>query len=78
MLKEINKKENPVVFMFWGNFARSKKSLINVNGKNHLVLEAAHPSPLSASRGFFGCNHFKLCNEFLKDHGCREINWGIR
>ena len=76
VLKEINKKENPVVFMLWGNFARSKKFLIK--GENHLILEAAHPSPLSASRGFFGCNHFKLCNKFLKDHGYREIDWKIK
>lgn len=76
VLKEINKKESPVVFILWGNFARSKRSLIK--GKNHLILEAAHPSPLSASRGFFGCNHFKLCNEFLKNHGCQEINWEIK
>lgn len=76
ILKAIDQKDSPVVYMLWGNFARSKKSLIK--GENHLILEAAHPSPLSASRGFFGCNHFKLCNEFLKDHGCREIDWEIK
>lgn len=76
ILKAIDQKDSPVVYMLWGNFARSKKSLIK--GENHLILEAAHPSPLSASRGFFGYNHFKLCNEFLKDHGCREIDWEIK
>lgn len=76
ILKAIDQKDSPVVYMLWGNFARSKKFLIK--GENHLILEAAHPSPLSASRGFFGCNHFKLCNKFLKDHGYREIDWEIK
>lgn len=62
-----------LVFMLWGNFARSKKTLINEN--KHLILEAAHPSPLSAHNGFFGCNHFKLCNEFLEKNGQKGIEW---
>lgn len=76
VLKLLDQKSEPIVYILWGNFARSKASLIK--GKDHLVLEAAHPSPLSASRGFFGCNHFKLCNEFLKEHGCKEIDWKIK
>ena len=55
--------ENPVVFMLWGGNARRKKSL--VTNPKHLVLEAAHPSPLSAYNGFFGCGHFVKANEFL-------------
>ena len=69
----INEKDEPCVFMLWGGNARAKKSLIT--NKNHLVLECAHPSPLSAFNGFFGCNHFKLANEFLKNHEISEINW---
>ena len=53
--------------MLWGGNARAKKALIT--NKNHLVLECAHPSPLSAYRGFFGCNHFKKANEYLEKHG---------
>ena len=60
----LGRDERPKVFMLWGSYARSKKALIE--SKNHLILEAVHPSPLSAYRGFFGCGHFKMCNEFLK------------
>ncbi|MDY6065119.1 MAG: uracil-DNA glycosylase [Finegoldia sp.] len=65
----------PIVFMLWGNNARSKKDLIK--GENCLVLESAHPSPFSANRGFFGNNHFIKANEFLKEHGLEEIDWQI-
>ena len=61
------------VFILWGSYARSKKSLIT--NPSHLILESAHPSPLSAYRGFFGNNHFRLCNEFLKAHGYPPIYW---
>lgn len=61
------------VFMLWGNFARSKAPLIDCN--KHLILESVHPSPLSASRGFFGCNHFILANEYLSKHNLAKINW---
>jgi uracil-DNA glycosylase len=67
-----DQKEN-VVFMLWGNFARSKKTLIN--GDKHLILEAPHPSPFSAHSGFFGCNHFKQCNEYLESKGLEPIIW---
>ena len=63
----------PKVFMLWGSYARSKKALIE--NPSHLILESAHPSPLSASRGFFGNGHFKKCNEFLKAHGEKPIIW---
>ena len=69
----INAKEEPVVFMLWGGNARAKKAL--VTNKKHLVLECAHPSPLSAWNGFFGCNHFVLANEFLKKNGYAELDW---
>ncbi len=69
----INAKSEPVVFMMWGGNARAKKTLIT--NKNHLILECAHPSPLSAWNGFFGCNHFILANDFLKSKGLKEIEW---
>lgn len=69
----INEKDRPVVFLLWGGNARAKKALIT--NPKHLILEAAHPSPLSAWNGFFGCNHFKRSNEFLKEVGEREIDW---
>lgn len=69
----LNCDENPKVFVLWGSYARSKKKLIT--NKNHLVLESAHPSPLSAYRGFFGNNHFNLINEFLRKNNYKEIMW---
>ncbi len=63
-----------LVFMLWGSFARSKKSLID--STRHLVLEAAHPSPYSANNGFFGCRHFSKANAFLVQHGLEPIDWG--
>ena len=69
----LGRDERPKVFMLWGSYARSKKALIK--SKNHLILEAVHPSPLSAYRGFFGCGHFKKCNEFLKQTNQKEIIW---
>ena len=73
LISAINDKENPVVFMLWGNPAKSKERLIS--NPAHLVLEAAHPSPLSAYRGFFGCGHFKIANEFLEDNNMSPIVW---
>ncbi len=72
----LNEKSTPVVFMLWGGNARAKKSLIT--SKQHLVLECAHPSPLSAYNGFFGCDHFKKANEFLKINGLNTIDWARR
>jgi len=68
-------KEN-LVFMLWGSFARKKKILIAQN-KNHLVLEAPHPSPLSAHRGFLGCGHFSKANLFLQAHGLEPVQWQL-
>ena len=75
IIEEVNKKQEPVVFMLWGNFARSKKYLIT--NPKHLVLEAPHQSPFSARSGFFGCNHFIKANEFLKANGIEPIDWQI-
>ena len=62
-----------VVFLLWGNHARQKRTLIDT--AKHLILESAHPSPLSAHKGFFGNDHFKKTNAYLKDHGRGEIEW---
>ncbi len=69
----LNEKDTPVVFMLWGGNARAKKALIS--SKKHLILECAHPSPLSAYAGFFGSNHFLLANKFLKENNLPEIDW---
>ena len=69
----MNEKDRPVVFLLWGGNARAKKTLIT--NKQHLVLECAHPSPLSAYNGFFGCGHFRKANEFLRSVGEAEIDW---
>ncbi|WP_373128122.1 uracil-DNA glycosylase [Dielma fastidiosa] len=71
----INEKEDPVVFLLWGRNAQSKEKLIT--NPQHLILKCAHPSPFSAYNGFFGCNHFKMTNAFLKEHGLKEIDWQI-
>ncbi len=73
VIKTISDKRDHVVFMLWGNYARSKKSLID--SQKHLILEAPHPSPFSAYSGFFGCQHFSQCNKYLRSHGQKEINW---
>lgn len=75
VIKSLNEKETPVVFLLWGNPAKEKAKLIT--NPNHLILTATHPSPLSANRGFFGCGHFKKTNEFLKSKGLKEIDWEI-
>lgn len=71
----LNQREQPMVFLLWGANARQKKELI-VNPA-HLVLTCAHPSPLSAYNGFFGCGHFKTCNEFLTSRGLIPIDWSL-
>lgn len=74
VLKTLNEANQPIVFMLWGSYARSLKRYLN--NPNHLILEATHPSPLSANRGgFFNQNHFIKANEFLKSKGLSEINW---
>ncbi len=73
IIEFMNKKQTPVVFMLWGGNARAKRTLIT--NPDHLVLECAHPSPLSAYNGFFGCGHFKRANEFLSKNGLVPIDW---
>ncbi|MDD4011279.1 MAG: uracil-DNA glycosylase [Sphaerochaetaceae bacterium] len=72
-IKALGADSRPKVFMLWGSYARSKKALIS--SPSHLILESAHPSPLSAYRGFFGNGHFRKCNEFLKSKGADPIIW---
>lgn len=75
VIEELNKREKPIVFMFWG--ANAKKKELLVTNPNHYILKAAHPSPLSAFNGFFGCKHFSKANEFLKKNGMEPIDWQI-
>lgn len=72
-IRKISEEKEGVIFLLWGRHARAKKDLIN--GKKHLILEAAHPSPFSASNGFFGCDHFRLTNERLEKLGKEQIDW---
>lgn len=74
-IRIVNEINRPVVFMLWGSFARNKKEMLD--NPKHLILEAPHPSPLSAYRGFFGCKHFSKANEFLKENGVDPIDWQI-
>lgn len=71
----LNEREQPVVFMLWGRNAREKKALIT--NSQHLILEAAHPSPFSVYNGFFGCRHFSKANAFLQQYGVDPIDWQI-
>ncbi len=75
VIKIINEKQEPVVFILWGAFARSKKSLIT--NPKHLIIESAHPSPFSARNGFFGSKPFSKTNEFLRKNHLKEIDWRI-
>lgn len=72
-ISKLNEREKPVVFVLWGSYARSKKTLIT--NPNHLILESVHPSPLSAHRGFFGSKPFSKINEFLEKNNIERINW---
>ena len=74
-IRILNKIDHPMVFLLWGRPAQMKKSMLN--NPKHLILEAPHPSPLSAYRGFFGCHHFSQTNEFLIQHGIEPIDWQI-
>lgn len=76
VIKKLNEKNTPVVFILWGAFARSKKKYIT-NSK-HLVLESSHPSPFSAYNGFFGSKPFSKTNEFLVKNGLKPINWKLK
>jgi uracil-DNA glycosylase len=73
VIRIIGEKEEHVVFMLWGNYARQKRVLIDSD--KHLILESPHPSPLAAHRGFFGNNHFKKANQYLLEKGRGQIVW---
>lgn len=73
VIKVVNSLDQPVVYILWGAHARKKKVLIT--NPKHLIVESAHPSPLSAYRGFFGSKPFSQANAFLTSHGSTEINW---
>lgn len=73
IIKKLNEREDPVIFVLWGSFARSKKELITNN--YHIIIESVHPSPLSANRGFFGSKPFSKINDNLKKQGKIEIKW---
>ncbi|MBQ2910247.1 MAG: uracil-DNA glycosylase [Bacilli bacterium] len=75
VIKVLNKKETPVVFILWGSYARNKKELIT--NPLHYIIESPHPSPFSARTGFFGSKPFSKTNEFLKSKGIKEINWRV-
>lgn len=75
VIRRLSARETPMVFILWGGNARAKKPLID--GKKHLILECAHPSPLSCYNGFFGCRHFSKTNAFLRAKGLGEIDWKL-
>ena len=71
--EEINKKDTPVVFLLWGNFAKEKAKYIT--NPKHLIISSPHPSPFSARNGFFGSKPFSKCNDFLNKNNIKPINW---
>ncbi len=75
VIEVVSQEKSGVVFLLWGRFAQAKESLID-SGK-HLILKSAHPSPLSAYNGFFGCRHFSLTNEYLENQGKNRIDWTL-
>ena len=75
VIEAVNAQERPIVYLLWGRPAQSKIPMLT--NPRHLILQAPHPSPLSAYRGFFGCRHFSKCNEFLEKNGVEPIDWQI-
>jgi uracil-DNA glycosylase len=75
VIKTLSDKKENLVFILWGNFAKNKQTLID--SQKHLVLTAAHPSPLSAHNGFFGCKHFSKTNHWLEAKGINKIDWSL-
>ncbi len=76
VIKVLNQRPQPIVFLLWGKHAQAKKELITES--HHLILEAAHPSPFSARKGFFGSRPFSKTNQFIVDHGGEKIDWEIK
>ena len=75
VIRAVDAQDRPIVFLLWGRPAQMKKSMLH--NPKHLILEAPHPSPLSAYRGFFGCKHFSQTNAFLENNGLAPIDWQI-
>jgi len=75
IIQAVNAQDRPIVYMLWGKPAQRKIPMLT--NPKHLILKAAHPSPLSASNGFFGCRHFSQANEFLKANGVEPVDWQI-
>lgn len=75
VIKKISDNKEGVVFLLWGNYAQAKEILIDTS--KHFILKTVHPSPLSASRGFFGCKHFSKTNEYLKQVGKEPVDWEL-
>ncbi len=75
VIEVVSQEKNGVVFLLWGRFAQAKESLID--SSKHLILKSAHPSPLSAYNGFFGCKHFSLTNDYLEKQGNPGIDWAL-
>ena len=75
VIKSLNEREKPIIFILWGNNAKSKEKFIDTN--KHYILKGVHPSPLSANKGFFGCKHFSEANRILKELNEKEIDWQI-
>ncbi len=76
VIQRINLNKENIVFLLWGSPAQKKGA--KINKEKHYVLEAPHPSPLSSYRGFFGCKHFSKCNEYLRQHDIKPIDWEIK
>ena len=74
-IRALSAEREHLVFILWGNYAIAKSALIDAS--KHLILKSVHPSPLSASRGFFGCHHFSKANDFLQQHGIAPIDWRL-
>ncbi len=75
IIQAVNAQDRPIVYLLWGRHAQNKIPMLN--NPKHLILKAPHPSPFSASRGFFGCRHFSQANRFLEQHGVSPIDWQI-
>lgn len=75
IIRAVNNQDRPIVYMLWGRPAQSKMNMLN--NPKHLILQAPHPSPLSAFRGFFGCKHFSTANQFLLEQGVEPVDWQI-
>ena len=75
VIQILNQRSKPIIFVLWGNDAKRKREYIT--NPNHIILTAAHPSPLSAYNGFFGCRHFSKINDILKQNGEEPIDWTL-